>query len=218
MHFLEIFRQKRCLFGSKRVFLWQEVHYYMVYIAYFTELDLQICDYAQKQRICRENCNYALDENFHDHFCPRRKAAKFCHPGPGVSKLPSWIWLSATEGDGGLKLGELDHWPKGVRAKEGVWRDYYTGEELDNYRKPWMYTNKDDYWGEGHNCLLFLSTMPKTRQCYGYPRACPCTYKTPPLIHLRGFCPHTLLDKKRYTVTQSAGNPSNIIVVGYQSA
>ena len=63
------------------MFLGQEVHYYMVYIAYFTELNLQICDYAQKRRICRKNCKYALDENFHDHFCPRRKAAKFCHPG-----------------------------------------------------------------------------------------------------------------------------------------
>ena len=51
----------------------------MVYIAYFTELNLQICDYAQKRRICRENCKYALDENFHGHFCSRRKAAKFCH-------------------------------------------------------------------------------------------------------------------------------------------
>ena len=28
------------------VFLRQEVHYYMIYIAYFTELNLQICDYA----------------------------------------------------------------------------------------------------------------------------------------------------------------------------
>ena len=36
----------------------------MVYIAYFTELILQICNYAQKQRICRENSKYALDENF----------------------------------------------------------------------------------------------------------------------------------------------------------
>ena len=60
--------------------LGQEVHYYMVYIAYFTELKLRICDYAQKRRICRENCKYALDEKFHGHFCPRRKAAKFCHP------------------------------------------------------------------------------------------------------------------------------------------
>ena len=79
-HFLEIFGQKECLFGSKTVFLGQEVHYYMVYIAYFTELNLQTCDYAQKQRICRENCKYAFDENFHGYFCPRRKAAKFCHP------------------------------------------------------------------------------------------------------------------------------------------
>ena len=62
------------------MFLGQEVHYYMVYIAYFTELNLQICDYAQKRRICRKNCKYAFDENFHGHFCPQRKAAKFCHP------------------------------------------------------------------------------------------------------------------------------------------
>ena len=33
---------KKCIFGSKTVFLGQDVHYYMVYIAYFTELTLQI--------------------------------------------------------------------------------------------------------------------------------------------------------------------------------
>ena len=56
--------------SSKSVFR-QELHYYMVYIAYFTELNLQICDYVQKRRICRENCKYALDKNFHGPFCPR---------------------------------------------------------------------------------------------------------------------------------------------------
>ena len=65
----------------------------MVYFAYFTELILQICDYAQKQRICRKNCKYALDGNFHGHFCPRRKAAKFCHPA-----LFSTMRLSQTMG------------------------------------------------------------------------------------------------------------------------
>ena len=71
---------KKCFLGSKTVFLGQEVHYYIVYIAYFTELKLQMCDYAQKRHICREKCKYALDENFYGHFCPRRKVAKFCHP------------------------------------------------------------------------------------------------------------------------------------------
>ena len=52
----------------------------MVYIAYFTELFLQICDYAQKRRIWCENCKYAFVANFHCHFCSRRKAAKFFHP------------------------------------------------------------------------------------------------------------------------------------------
>ena len=47
-HFLEIFGQKKVPFWVKTVLLGQEVHYYMVYIAYFTDLILQICDYAQK--------------------------------------------------------------------------------------------------------------------------------------------------------------------------
>ena len=41
-----LFGQKKCLFGSKTVFLRQEVHYYIVYIVYHTDLDLQICNYA----------------------------------------------------------------------------------------------------------------------------------------------------------------------------
>ena len=44
----ENFRPEHTL--SKTVFLGQEVHYYMVYIAYFTELILQICANAQKRR------------------------------------------------------------------------------------------------------------------------------------------------------------------------
>ena len=54
--FFEDLWAKKVPFWVKRVLLEQEVHYYMVYIAYFTELILQICDYAQKRRIWRENC------------------------------------------------------------------------------------------------------------------------------------------------------------------
>ena len=54
----------------------------MVNIAFYTDLQsLQICNYAQKWRICRGNGKYAPNESFYDHLCPRRKAANFCHPG-----------------------------------------------------------------------------------------------------------------------------------------
>ena len=59
-HFLEDFGQKM-VFVSNTVFTRQEVHYYMAQIAYYTELNLQICNYAQKQCICRKKSKYAPD-------------------------------------------------------------------------------------------------------------------------------------------------------------
>ena len=60
----------------------------MVYFANYTKLNLQICNYAQKRRICCENSKYAPDKNLCGHFCPRRKAANFCHPESGQSHRP----------------------------------------------------------------------------------------------------------------------------------
>ena len=105
------------------------------------------------------------------------KEVRYVSPDP--LKLSDWVWLSATEGDVGLKLGEFDHWPEGVQAKEGVWRDYYTGEQLENYTKPWDNINGDKEVGDTLNCILFDPTKPETRtwiewQCRGLPRGCPC--------------------------------------------
>ena len=65
---MEDFVQKKRSYGSKTVFLGQEVHHYMVHIAYYAELNLQLCNYAQKRRSCRENSKYAPDESFVDIF------------------------------------------------------------------------------------------------------------------------------------------------------
>ena len=146
---------------------------------------------------------------------------------PIASKLPDRIWLSTTEGDRsdnkGYKLGEPDHWPEGKKAEEGVWRDYYTGEQLENYTKPWMTSHEDKEHGGAYNCIIFYPKFGEARswiewQC-GLPNTgCPCTYETPPLIHLRGFCSDTLLEHSRYTVGQSPSDPGNIILVGHRSA
>ena len=90
---------KKVPFWVKNSVSWARSALLNVYIAYFTELNLQICDFAQKRRICRENCKYALDERFHGHFCPRRKPAKSCHPGLNIGKhlKSSDIILRTTE-------------------------------------------------------------------------------------------------------------------------
>ena len=112
------------------------------------------------------------------------KEVKSLSPDP--SKLPDDIWLSATEGDVGYKLrsddklGKLDHWPEGVEAEEGVWRDYYTGEQLGNYTKPWLTSVEDKDVGDTYNCISFNPAEKETRtwlewQCYGFSNGCPCT-------------------------------------------
>ena len=141
---------------------------------------------------------------------------------PDATRLPLFVWLSATEGDIGLELGRLDHWPEGVEAEEGVWRDYYTGEQLENYTKPWSSSNRDKEEGEAFNCIQFYTTKAETRtwverQCYDGHIGCPCAYDSPPLIRLRGFCPDTDLEHSIYTVTQSAADPKKIIIVGFVS-
>ena len=71
-------------FWVKTVLLGQEVHYYMVYIAYFTELNLQICNYLKNDAFVAKIVNTRLTKIFMTIFAPveTRKAAKFCHPVP----------------------------------------------------------------------------------------------------------------------------------------
>ena len=59
-----------------------------------------------------------------------------------ASKLPKTVWLSATEGDKDQKLERLDHWPENLGVEEGIWRDYYSGDQLEGYSKPWATENK----------------------------------------------------------------------------
>ena len=52
--------------------LGQEVHYYMIYIAYFTELNLKICDYAQKDAFVAKIVNTRLTNGFMATFAPAK--------------------------------------------------------------------------------------------------------------------------------------------------
>ena len=48
------------------------------------------------------------------------------------------FWLSVTQGKlVDNKLLSFDHWPKNLEVRVGVWRDYYTGERMEEYARPW---------------------------------------------------------------------------------
>ena len=74
-------------------------------------------------------------------------------------RLPRSLWISATEGSipGDITgiLARLDHWPEAIEAEETIWRDFYTGEKLDNYTKPWETQNNDTVQGDTFNCISF---------------------------------------------------------------
>ena len=73
----------KCFLGITLVFL-------RIYVLHI------ILNKIRKFAITRKNSKYAPDENFWGHFCPRRKAANFCHPGlkhycPMLNAALEWI-------------------------------------------------------------------------------------------------------------------------------
>ena len=105
--------------------------------------------------------------------------------------LPPFIWISATEGDKDGNLKRLAHWPEEERinnttvkleASEGVWRDFYTGKRLENWRRPWWDPEwNDTAYGETDNCM-FIQYFDEDGTwnwdeifCTSYDTACVCT-------------------------------------------
>ena len=107
---------------------------------------------------------------------------------------PDLTFLSAIRGDSnnGSNALSLEHWPKEIRNAEGGWRDYYTGEQLENYNMTWA---QDD--GKVHctmlekdrkesSTLLRKTAFPCNWGSSSIPVWCPCQQENPLL--LRGLC------------------------------
>ena len=78
------------------------------------------------------------------------------------------MWLSATEGDKDLKLARLEHWPeteivnnetKKLKAIETIWRDFYTGQRLEIWQKPY-YEDHDARYEDTFNCMGAYTDEP----------------------------------------------------------
>ena len=121
-------------------------------------------------------------------------------------KILKKMWLSATEGDNDNHLEKPANWPdtevvknetKTLEAIETVWRDYYTGQRLKAYPKPFNrhIGNADTMLGETGNCMAvdnkrFWTDAWFETQCSSPPdhTRCPCSYSGQPLLRLRGLC------------------------------
>ena len=81
--FWKILGKKKCFSLVKNTALGQEVHYYTVYIAFFTESNLPIYNYAKNLRICHEKiANTRLKRIFWPLLRPPR----------GCQCLPPWFF------------------------------------------------------------------------------------------------------------------------------
>ena len=148
------------------------------------------------------------------------------------SNLPT-MWLSATEGDKNNRLQRLDHWPQTelvdnetlkLEAGETVWRDFFTGQRLENWTLPYYDGGWDEASkGETFNCMAAytdLKTMGRhtwlnpwhKRECESYGMSCPCSYPSQPLLRLRGLC-SPLIDRV-FTPKQLFDESAKIIMVG----
>ena len=110
-----------------------------------------------------------------------------------------------------------------IIASEGVWRDYYTGEELANFTKPWLDSNLDKSKEESFNCIIYdpiadITSSWEEWQCSDFDMACPCSYESQPILHLRGHCPDTYIEHKRYTPMQLQTDPTDVVIVGMMNA
>ena len=119
------------------------------------------------------------------------------------------------------------HWPEDTKVEEGVWRDYYSGEKLDDFEKPWKKSH-DKLYGESKNWVGLYTWWPKHGHvvqfnsswweipCSSPWRGCPCKNdQLPPILRLRGLCPFSTMRTKfptigtRFTPVQRPDNLRN---------
>ena len=141
---------------------------------------------------------------------------------------PIYHMLAAIEGDKGGQLWKLPHWPDHetvnnmtvkLNAEESVWRDYYTGQRLENWTKPWVTGKKDAIYGDTHNCLDAKTNYPwniswEEWECHSFDNACPCQYPRQPLLRLRGLCKDSAIEHNLFTPKQLKKDPDNLVILG----
>ena len=109
--------------------------------------------------------------------------------------FPKYLFLSVTRGESREYLDQitLEHWPPAIReANDGLWRDYYTGKELENYNETWGKHNVGNRHCAGvdvANSNESLLAWTELGCSWMLPDiACSCLSLSPKQMSLRGLC------------------------------
>ena len=115
---------------------------------------------------------------------------------PSVATFEEWTrlqtFLKKKLYDKGLSTMQM--WlPITDRETEGVWKDFYTDQVVQNFTRPWIASKPDG--GKAENCArLFNENNWGDRRC-NYPNyACMCSHKSTTVLTLRGLCPSSAID------------------------
>ena len=73
------------------------------------------------------------------------------------------------------------------RESEGVWKDFYTGQRLQNFTQPWTGSKPDG--GKTENCARLINEDNwNDIECHNPNYACMCSHKSTTNLTLRGLC------------------------------
>merc|ERR1712105_187910 len=79
------------------------------------------------------------------------------------------------------------------RETENVWKDFYTGEVVQNYTHPWIGSQPDG--GKAENCgRVYNKDYWGDMECEFPHYACMCLHKPTADLKLRGLCPSSTID------------------------
>ena len=115
---------------------------------------------------------------------------------PSVASFEEWTNLQAflKKKLFDKRLNTLQIWlPIYDRETEGTWKDFYTGEVLQNYSYPWFGSKSDGE--ETENCARLLNENSwGDKGCDDPNYACMCSHKSAQILRLRGLCPRSAVD------------------------
>ena len=115
---------------------------------------------------------------------------------PSIATLEEWTklqtFLKTNLYDKGLNTMEI--WlPIEDRQTEDVWKDFYTGEVVQNYTHPWAGSKPNG--GRSENCARLVNEKQwNDRECENPFYACMCLHKSTRTLKLRGLCPGSAID------------------------